>query len=167
MVYTIRLTEEMIQALDELSQITCSNRSIQIKVAVKQYLENNKDKLKPDTVKLLEEIDRKHRLSKNSTLLREENRANYIIKNAYKTILDITFWLYFNSNRINIKVVKSILKRYNNIFECFTDEQKENLKDEITQLNKLTDVEYLRKKLNNPKYIQFQMKKQIEEITKK
>lgn len=167
MPYSIRFNDETITALEEISQLYCSNKTSVIKLAVREFLENNKNKLAPDTVELLKEVDRKIRLNKHSTILREESRANYLIKNAHKTILDISFWLYFNSNQLNMKVVQTMLKKYNNIYECFTEEQKENLKDEMKELNKLKDSEYLRKKLTNPKYIQFQFKKQIEKITKK
>lgn len=144
-IITFRVPEKIKLAFENICKKKYLMKSEVLYELLVDYIKENL-KCKKNNV-VIDEIERKNKQYKLSNTIREENFCNYIIKNAYRTILTQAVYFNINNGDIDMNIIDSTINNYIKLWENFPRRIKANLTVQIRALELLKDREVLYEKL--------------------
>jgi len=144
---SFRCSFELKNLLITFAQATNRTVSQVIAFAVEKYLKDNKNVLK-DNKKVLKMVEEKRKRKIILNEIREKNSFNYIIKNAYRVILEQSAFFKLNSGSVNMIIVRKTIDRYIKLFTTFPKDVQKDLQNDMIAFENLKDEKIFYEKLN-------------------
>ena len=143
--FRIREDEETV-FLDAMKKLGLTKSQFMKKSAI-EYIEKHNTS-KGNIKRLFLQIKAKNKI-------REHNSAMYIIRNCQRTIYNLGVASLFNMKELNIPMLCETIDNYVLLYNTFTKEQQELLKDDIEGLKMFKDRKFLREKFKSLEMLDF------------
>ena len=140
---SLRIPLDMKKKLDSISQALHCRLSDLYTFAMKSFLEKYAVKTDKKTVELIKEFNRKNSLMVLRKIHKEKRYCRYLIKNTQHTLFEQQRSFFFNSGKLNMNLVSKTIEEAKAEFRCFPMEIKEELKDEIGNLENFMNEDFL------------------------
>jgi len=124
-----------------------------IRMAIKDFIKKHKRKLNKSNIELIDEYNRKKKLTEESMKAKEKARCYFLIKNGYKRIIELAMISKFNTGEINMSIVDDVVNSHLKIFKLFPDSIQKRMKKDIETFKELKNPEFLSSQMSKIKLI--------------
>lgn len=156
---SVRVEGNVKKELDMLSRKNETTRTVLIDFAIRNFLDKYANKSDKKTNEFMLLIKKNKDLKYLRKVHKEKRYCRYIIKNTHKTLYEQQRSFWFNSGKLNMKLVNKTIDEAKAEFNHFPKDVRDDLKEEMGYLENFRNPDFLLGKISVFKYLEHDKKR--------